>query len=160
MTVFLQNNQTKKVWAKALYNTRASAGITMYEPIPYAHAKLFLFWHNSYKYSFKHYHVLSSVWSLLTNWLSINLKFSMWEYYVVKPGLIWTQFVINPVHMYEVGLSGWFCPCLFALWKCLKSRQVLYVTVIWQYHKYLIKTKVALFSSYVIFRVGSYYPPF
>lgn len=33
MTVFLQNNQTKKVWAKALYNTRASAGITMHEPI-------------------------------------------------------------------------------------------------------------------------------
>lgn len=110
MTVFLQNNQSTKLWAKALYNTQASAGITMHEPIPYAHAKLFLFWHNSYKYSFEHYQVLSSVWYLLTNWLSINFKFPMWEYYVVKLGPIWTQFVINPVHMYEVGLSGWFCP--------------------------------------------------
>ena len=109
--------------------------------IPYAHAKLFLFWHNSYKYSFEHYHVLSSVWYLLTNWLSINFKFPMWEYYVVKLGPIWTQFVINPVHMYEVGLSGWFCPSVLTN-VCLPCGNVwnLNKCCMWRYYDNITST--------------------
>ena len=118
--------KTIKLWEKALYNTSFGWHITMHEPISYAHANYFCsdtivistLWTLPCTSR-----INSNVWSPLTSWLSINLKFSMWGILDSKTWTLdkvhfWTQFVITPAHMCEVGLSGWFCPSVLLMSVC------------------------------------------